>query len=121
MIPAPASTRIGYSGGLESRTLRMTGRSASAPATPIARPTAISIANSSTTTPNPASSSVASSIIPIMSAIPTGSFVPASPSRIVPERPRISRPPRTENVTAGSVGAIAAPIRPATIQSMPRT
>ena len=31
-------------------------------------------------------------------------------------RPRISRPPRTENVTAGSVGAIAAPSRPLVIQ-----
>ncbi len=65
------------------------------------------------------SSSVASSIIPIMSAMPTGSFIPASPSRIVPARPRISREPKTENVTAGSVGAIAEPMRPARIQSNP--
>ena len=64
------------------------------------------------TTENDEPSSVANSIIPIMSAIPTGSFAPDSPSRIVPERPRISRLPKTENVTAGSVGASAAPIEP---------
>ena len=38
MIPAPASTRIGYSAGPVSRTLRITGRSRSAPAIPTARP-----------------------------------------------------------------------------------
>jgi len=54
-----------------------------------------------------------------MSAIPTGSFMPASPSRIVPVLPRISRAPKTENVTAGSVGAIAAPTRPASTQPKP--
>ena len=54
-----------------------------------------------------------------MSAIPTGSFAPDSPSRMVPERPRISRLPKTENVTAGSVGASAAPIRPASVQPRP--
>ena len=59
--------------------------------------------------PEGAVSLVASSIIPIISAIPTGSFAPDSPFRIVPVRPRISRPPSTENVTAGSVGASAAP------------
>ena len=58
---------------------------------------------------------VASSIIPIISAIPTGSLAPDSPLRIVPVRPWISRPPSTENVTAGSVGASAAPIRPLVI------
>ena len=41
--------------------------------------------------------------------------------RIVPERPRISRPAKTENVTAGSVGAIAAPTSPASIQLKPST
>ena len=56
-----------------------------------------------------------------MSAMPTGSFTPASPSRIVPDRPRISRFPKTENVTAGSVGAMAAPMRPASIQEKPST
>ena len=40
---------------------------------------------------------------------------PDSPSRIVPVRPRISRPPSTEKVTAGSVGASAAPSRPLVI------
>ena len=42
-----------------------------------------------------------------ISAIPTGSFAPDSPSRMVPLRPAISRCPRTENTTAGSVGATA--------------
>ena len=37
--------------------------------------------------------------------MPAGSLMPASPSRVVPERPPISRRPRTENITAGSVGA----------------
>ena len=46
----------------------------------------------------------ASSISPIISAIPTGSLAPDSPSRIVPVRPPISRSPSTENITAGSVG-----------------
>ena len=53
-----------------------------------------------------------SSSIPIISAIPTGSFAPDSPSRIVPERPPTSRRPSTENITAGSVGASAAPRMP---------
>ena len=44
-----------------------------------------------------------------MSAIPTGSFAPDSPSRIVPVRPPTSLRPKTENITAGSVGASAAP------------
>ncbi len=71
--------------------------------------------NSSTTTQNVAPSCVASSIIPIISAIPTGSFTPDSPSRIVPARPRISLFPSTENITAGSVGASAAPRMPAIV------
>ena len=66
-----------------------------------------------------ASSWVASSIIPTISAMPAGSLMPASPSRIVPVRPLSSRRPSTAKVTAGSVGAIAAPTRPATVQSIP--
>jgi len=46
-----------------------------------------------------------------MSAMPTGSLAPDSPSRIVPLRPAISLPPSTENTTAGSVGAIAVATR----------
>ncbi len=79
-------------------------------------PPAISTANSSTTDQKEPWSLVASSIIPIISAIPTGSFAPDSPFRIVPVRPRISRPPSTEKVTAGSVGASAAPSIPLVIQ-----
>ena len=45
-----------------------------------------------------------------ISAMPTGSLAPDSPSSRVPERPAISRRPRTENTTAGSVGASAAPM-----------
>src|SRR3954453_6276972 len=56
-----------------------------------------------------------------MSAIPTGSFAPDSPSRIVPERPRTSLRPSTENITAGSVGATAAPSNAAVFQSKPST
>ena len=70
-------------------------------------------------TRNVASSWVASSITPIISAMPAGSLTPASPSSVVPERPPISRPPNTENTTAGSVGASAAPTTPASFQSMP--
>ena len=66
-----------------------------------------------------ASESTASWIIPIINAIPTGSLNPDSPSRIVPDRPSTSLPASTEKVTAGSVGASAAPIRRATVQLKP--
>ena len=56
-----------------------------------------------------------------MSAMPTGSLTPDSPSRIVPVRPPTSRLPRTENMTAGSVGASAAPRRPAVVQLKPKS
>ena len=59
--------------------------------------------------------------MPIISAMPTGSLKPDSPSRIVPERPCTSFPASTENVTAGSVGASAAPISPATIHGRSST
>ena len=52
-----------------------------------------------------------------MSAMPTGSFAPDSPSRMVPLRPPTSRLPSTENITAGSVGARAAPRSQAVVQS----
>ena len=42
------------------------------------------------------------------------------PSRIVPERPPTSRLPSTENMTAGSVGASAAPMMPAIVQLKPK-
>ena len=61
-------------------------------------------------------SCVAKSSIPITSAMPTGSLPPDSPSRMVPERPPTSRFPRIENMTAGSVGARAAPRIHATVQ-----
>ena len=64
---------------------------------------------------------VASSIMPIISAIPTGSLAPDSPSRIVPLRPPTSRLPSTENMTAGSVGASAAPRMPAVVQQKPKS
>ncbi len=86
---------------------------------PKTTPTDISTTNSRTTTRNEASSWVASSIMPSISAMPAGSLTPASPSRIVPERPPTSRRPSTENITAGSVGATAAPMIPARIQSKP--
>ena len=80
------------------------------PAMPTPRPTPISRRNSQATSATPAEGTVASSIIPIIRAIPTGSLNPDSPSRIVAERPSTSLPASTENVTAGSVGASAAPI-----------
>ena len=86
---------------------------------PIARPMPICSQNTRTTTQNVASAWVASWISPSISAIPTGSFAPDSPSRIVPVRPEISRSPKTENITAGSVGATAAPSRPAVNQPSP--
>ena len=79
---------------------------------PTASPIDISSANSRTTVQIVPLSDVANSIIPIISAMPTGSFAPDSASRIVPVRPETSRRPSTENMTAGSVGAIAAPISP---------
>ena len=65
-------------------------------------------------------SCVASAISPSMSAIPTGSFAPDSPSRIVRVRPAIVWPPSTEKTTAGSVGATAAPRSPAVSHPSPK-
>ena len=90
--------------------------SRAAPATPTASPIVISRKNSRTTDHPEAPSVVANSTIPIRSAIPTGSFTPASPSRIVPVLPWISLSPRIENMTAGSVGASAAPSTPDSVQ-----
>ena len=59
--------------------------------------------------------------MPSMRAMPAGSFTPASPSRIVPVRPGIVAPPSTENITAGSVGARAAPSTPASFHEKPST
>ncbi len=56
-----------------------------------------------------------------MIAMPTGSFAPDSPSSRVPERPVISRLPSTENTTAGSVGARAAPMSKDASHSNPKT
>ncbi len=56
-----------------------------------------------------------------MSAIPTGSLMPASPSRMAPLRPAISRRPSTENTTAGSVGASAVPTSSAARHSRPNS
>src|SRR5664280_628998 len=53
---------------------------------------------------------------PVIRAMPTGSFAPASPSKMVPLRPEISRCPSTENTTAGSVGATAVATSSATNQ-----
>ena len=58
---------------------------------------------------------------PITSAIPTGSFTPDSPLRMSSLRPLTSLPPSTENTTAGSVGASAAPIRSDVVQLGPNS
>ena len=55
-----------------------------------------------------------------ISAIPTGSLAPDSPSSSVPARPDTSRCPSTENTTAGSVGARAVPTSRAGSQSRPK-
>ena len=54
-----------------------------------------------------------------MSAIPTGSLAPDSPSRMVPLRPATSRRPSTEKTTAGSVGATAVAVSNAGYQPSP--
>ena len=51
--------------------------------------------------------------------MPTGSFAPDSPFEIVPARPETSRWPRTENTTAGSVGATAVATSTETYQASP--
>ena len=85
--------------------------SAQPPTRPTTEPTTICRANS----PAPASSPTRPVPVPVaarrltISAIPTGSFAPDSPSSIVPVRPAISRLPRTEKTTAGSVGDSAVP------------
>src|SRR3954454_10131729 len=109
MPAAAATTRIGYSCSLGSRMRRTTQRRPRPPARPTTRPTLICSANS------PRAASPAENPPPFASrmlisrAMPTGSFAPDSPSRIVPLRPATSRPLRTENTTAGSVGARAVP------------
>jgi hypothetical protein len=99
---------------------RINCRTKTAPATPTASPTAISSQKSPTIVHNDASSCVANSSIPITRAMPTGSFAPDSPSSTVPERPPTSRFPMTENMTAGSVGASAAPRIQSNVQSNPK-
>ena len=47
--------------------------------------------------------------------------MPDSPLRMSSLRPATSRPPSTENMTAGSVGATAAPISRAGVQPKPST
>src|SRR6188472_3268685 len=61
--------------------------SSSPPATPTASPMPIWTENSRTTIQALPPGCSASSIIPIISAIPTGSLAPDSPWRIVPEQP----------------------------------
>ena len=112
---------MGLRAGAGSVMRRRSATIASAPMSPTAAPIAISTTNSRRMTNLEASSCVASSIIPIMRAMPAGSFTPASPSSVTPERPLISRWPSTENITAGSVGASAAPMTPAVIHSNPST
>ena len=89
------------------------------PATPMAAPTAICSRNSPTTCANAPALRPPAAIRLAIRAIPTGSFAPDSPSRMVPLRPEISRWPRTENTTAGSVGATAVANSRARYQARP--
>ncbi len=103
--------RSGPSDSSRSGSRTSSGWSASAATTPIARPIRSESKNSRIALPTEPPP-VAAWIITSVSAIPTGSFAPDSPSRIVPVRPAISWRPITENMIAGSVGASAAPSTP---------
>src|SRR5450759_1915931 len=125
MVVAPyrtsthASVRSGYRPSLGSETRRMNHSRARPPKSPKATPMPIWRMNSPPTcTRAPPLSDPAASRL-IRRAMPTGSFAPDSPSRIVEERPAISRCPRMENTTPGSVGATAVPSRSATYQLNP--
>ena len=99
----------------------MNASSASPPATPTATPTVICSANSATTCPMIAPALPCAASRADSSAIPTGSLAPDSPSSSTPVRPAISRRPKTENTTAGSVAATAVPTSSARCQPMPAT
>ncbi len=84
-------------------------------------PTTISSANSPSAEPTADSPPPLAPRMLAISAMPTGSFAPDSPSSRVPLRPAISLSPRTENTTAGSVGASAVPSSRAVRQSRPKS
>src|SRR5919108_2637656 len=120
MTRAPARTRSGYRPSLGSGSRCMDATSSHPPAIPTTAPTASCTRNSPAMRPaasRPAAGPAASRLA--MRAMPTGSLAPDSPSRMVPLRPAISRRPRTENTTAGSVGASAVPSSSAGRQSRP--
>ena len=110
--------RRGYRPARGSLT-RINGTSSRPATMPKASPTAVARANSRTTIRNEPWLELANWIIASINAIPTGSLAPDSPSRMVSVRPPTSRRPSTENITAGSVGASAAPIRPEVVQPRP--
>src|SRR3954447_20892995 len=111
---------MGYSPSLGNAMRRIVQRISRPPTTPMTSPTLICSANSPATWPNaPALRPPAVTRLAI-SAMPTGSFAPDSPSRIVPAGSPPSRFPRTENTTAGSVGATAVPTSSATYHSNPK-
>ena len=116
---AQARVRSGYSPSLGSGTRRVNHSSAAPPATPTAAPTPIWSRNSPPTFANAPALRPPAAIRLAISAIPTGSFAPDSPSRMMPLRPEISRRPRTENTTAGSVGATAVATSTETYQARP--
>src|SRR4051794_6171952 len=97
----------------------MNHSSAWPPSTPTAAPTAICRANSPTiwAIAWPESPPAVSRLA--ISAMPTGSLAPDSPSRMVPLRPDTSRWPSTEKTTAGSVGATAVATRTEAYHSRP--
>ena len=89
------------------------------PARPAATPIVICSRKSTAIAPTAMPLTPPAASRPPIKAIPTGSFAPDSPSRIVPLRPAISCCPNTENTTAGSVGETAVPTRSATYQASP--
>ena len=113
----------GYSAAFGSVTRFMIRPSSSPPPTPRTPPTASCSAKVPMPSPmalQPPRPLVVAPSKATMRAMPTGSFAPDSPSSRVPERPEISRRPSTEKTTAGSVGASAAPISRAIVQSKPK-
>ena len=129
ITPATSNVRIGWSAPVGRGTRRMRKASPRPPIRPTAAPMTISRTNSRSPAPTaPRPEGVAAppgdpvtARSAAIAAMPTGSLAPDSPSRIVPDRPAISRRPRTEKTTAGSVGERATPRSRADSQSKPKS
>src|SRR4051812_21572671 len=114
-----AALRNGYRPSVGSGTDRMNHRVARPPMKPTPAPTTICSVNVLVMCANAPALRLPAARRLAISAIPTGSFAPDSPSRIVPLRPDTSRCPRTEKTTAGSVGETAVARSTAGYHAMP--